>query len=704
LAAKRKGQTLSKFERDGYMDVDDTGVGILPYEIDWGFVTHADGLIHGSRLAGLNFRRLAEMHPVYVDPANAIAGKVYGKLRLDWNPEYAYDALKPTHERYAIRSGIEARHKISPDPTIAMQLGWKGLLDKVRRYASIHGSDEDKREFYEGAENVILGMQAWIGHTIDDIRRQLAEEKHPEYRENLQEMLEVHEWIVDYPPRTFREACQHLAWIGILIRSYTGSGAGCQLDEVLYPYYQRDRELERIDDADALFYVACMLINDARHNAICGLDADGNDVTNRLSYIVLEAVHRIGVAANLNIGYHARMDPTFFKESVQYVLADRNGAIRYSNVDALVKGFMRSGYPIELARQRKASVCNWTNIHGREFTMNDQIKVNLAKVFEVAYLEMMEAETIPRSVDVLWELFARHLREVILCVARGIDFKHEHYGHCMPELALDLMCYGPIEQGLDAVSGGLEFYHFCIAGTALATVADSFAALEQRIVREGVLGWDELYRHIQHDFQDADGERVRWMLHSSERYGQDTDSLGDRWAVKVSRLYTKVVQERPTPAGHKLLPQFYSWADAIAIGREVGATPNGRRAGAPISTGPNPHDGFRADGAATALANAVLSVQTGYGNIDILYLDLDPGIADALTVDKVAALIRAHFEQGGTAVFINVIDAETLREAHKDPEAYPDLIVRVAGFTAHFAVLSPEMRQMVVDRVLPRSR
>ena len=162
--------------------------------------------------------------------------------------------------------------------------------------------------------------------------------------------------------------------------------------------------------------------------------------------------------------------------------------------------------------------------------------------------------------------------------------------------------------------------------------------------------------------------------------------------------------ERPTPAGHNLLPQFYSWADAIAIGREVGATPNGRRAGTPISTGPNPHDGFRADGAATALANAVLSVQTGYGNIDILYLDLDPGIVDALTVDKVAALFRAHFERGGTAIFVNVMDEETLREAHKHPEAYPDLIVRVAGFTAHFAVLSPAMRQMVVDRVLAHSR
>jgi hypothetical protein len=371
LAEKRKRQTIRKFERNGYMDADDTGIGALSAEIDWGFVANPDGTICGSRLAGRNFRILAERHPAYVDPASAIAGKVYDVLKLDWNPDYPYDELKPLHEKYDIMSGIDGRDKVSPDPTIGMKLGWNGLLGKVRRYAAINGSDDEKREYYAAAEDVILGMQAWIRNTIVVIRRQLELEESREYRENLEEMLEGHEWIVQNPPRTFREACQHLAWMNILIRAYTGSGAGCQLDEVLYPYYVRDTEQGRIDDHDALFYVACLLINDARHYAICGLNADGNDMTNPLSHIILEATHRIGVAANINVGYHSKLAPGFFKKSVEYALEDRNGAIRYSNVDALVTGFMRNGYPIELARQRKASVCNWTNIHGREYTMNE---------------------------------------------------------------------------------------------------------------------------------------------------------------------------------------------------------------------------------------------------------------------------------------------------------------------------------------------
>jgi formate C-acetyltransferase len=274
----------------------------------------------------------------------------------------------------------------------------------------------------------------------------------------------------------------------------------------------------------------------------------------------------------------------------------------------------------------------------------------------------------------------------------------------MPEIALDLFCYGPIERGLGAISGGLEFYNFCVAGSGLATVADSLAAIEQRVVREKIIGWETLYEHINCNFTDTNGERVRQMLQSSDRFGQDIDSLGDLWAKKVARHYAELVKEKTTPDGHSMLPQFYTWAAAVTMGQTVGATPNGRRSGKPISTGPNPHHGFRGDAAATALSNAVLSVQTGYGNIDIMCLDLDPGITDALTVEKISALIKTHFELGGTAIFVNVFDTETLRNAHKNPEAYPDLIVRVAGFTAHFAVLSPDVRQMVVDRVLVHSQ
>jgi pyruvate-formate lyase len=143
----------------------------------------------------------------------------------------------------------------------------------------------------------------------------------------------------------------------------------------------------------------------------------------------------------------------------------------------------------------------------------------------------------------------------------------------------------------------------------------------------------------------------------------------------------------------------------IAMGRELGATPNGRCAGDPISHGANPHPGFRRDGAATALAAAVAAVQPSKGNTAPLQMDIDPMvIKGADSPGIVASLIRTHFDLGGTQINLNVVDAKKVMEAYEDPSKHPDLVVRVTGFSAYFASLSPEMRKFVVDRIIREER
>ena len=137
------------------------------------------------------------------------------------------------------------------------------------------------------------------------------------------------------------------------------------------------------------------------------------------------------------------------------------------------------------------------------------------------------------------------------------------------------------------------------------------------------------------------------------------------------------------------------------FGEMVGATPNGRHARAPISHGANPNPGFRQDGAVTALSAAVARVQPGYGNTAPLQLEFDPQLKPGKeAVDVIENLIRTHFALGGTLININILDGEKLMAANKNPALYPDLVVRVTGFTAYFATLSPKFRQLVVDRFL----
>jgi len=512
-------------------------------------------------------------------------------------------------------------------------------------------------------------------------------------------MAEANAHLVSGPPRTLREACQWIAWFNLASRTFNRDGAGGQLDELLRPYYERDRAEGRLDDEDAIFILACLLLSDPHYYQLGGPGPDGRDLTSPISFLILEAAHRLGASCNLTIRVHDGLDEALFLKSVRHLFEDRLGWPRYSGDKGLVEGFMRNGYPADLARERIATGCHWMAIPGREYTMNDCVKINTAKVFEVAWREMMDEAAEP-SVAGLWRRFEAHLRRAVRTTAEGIDFHLDHQRQNQPELMLNLLCHGPIEKGRDVTDGGVEFYNICCDGSALATVADSFAALEQRIEREGVLAWDEIDRHLRADWAGADGERVRRMMRSSERYGHGR-SLGDAWAVRLSQAFTRLVKERPTPGGRNMIPGWFSWSATIDMGQQVGATPNGRAAGAPISHGANPDPGFRSDGAPTAMAKAIAAIQPGYGNTAPMQLELDPGLSkEEGGVQKVAALIKTHFRLGGTLLNINIIDADTILEAHADPSKHPDLIVRVTGFTAYFATLSPEFRQLVVDRII----
>ena len=185
-----------------------------------------------------------ECHPVYVDPMDALAGRYMVLLnrmrKCNWPPEFDYAELKPDQERYGIISGIGNDAHFAPDYRIGLELGWGGLLAKVRRCRVEHGPD--KAEFYEAEERVIRAIQGWIRRTVEAIEEAAGRARPiPALEANLREMAEVNRWLIEGPPRTLREACQWIAWFNMASRTYNRDGAGGQLDELLRPYYERDR-------------------------------------------------------------------------------------------------------------------------------------------------------------------------------------------------------------------------------------------------------------------------------------------------------------------------------------------------------------------------------------------------------------------------------------------------------------------------------
>jgi len=702
LRARKIKQTEEK-ARQGGADEDDYGI-IVQDEFKFELKpNHPNGSIYGYRAWTENYCRLLREHPLYCDPLDAFVGKGFlfmERLRpktCKWNPDYPFDDLKVLFDRYHIISGIDNCHHFTPDLDIGFELGWGGILEKLKAERARNG--EAHYEFYDSEIAVVSTIIEFLTRNAEELAQLAEKETNPILRKNLCEMAEVNRKTAAGKPETFREAIQWMCWFSMLSRTYNRGSAGGQLDEMLRPFYERDVADGRLKKDEAVFYLACLFLQDSRYFQLGGPDENGEDMTSEISYLALEAADKINIACNLTIRVHDKLDPVFFEKSVAYLFKNKQGWPRYSSDKALSEGFMRCGYSEALARRRVAAGCHWMCIPGMEYTMNDTVKINLAKVFEVAYREM-RADGKEQSVERLFDLYRQHLAIAVNATGDGIMHHLKYQTQSQPELILNLFQHGLIEKGVNITDGGANYYNMCIDGSGLAVVADSFAALEQRIEREGKLTYEQIARHIESNYEDEDGEYIRQMMLHSERYGGG-NTLGDAWAVRISQLYTLLVRDLcQRHKGINFIPGFFSWSNTILFGSTVEATPNGRKRGTPINHGANPNSGFRRDGAVTSMCNSIAAVQPGYGNTAPVQLEVDPGVAgDGEGVAKMAAMIRTILDSGNTLLNINIIDSDKIIEAHKDPFKYPDLVVRVTGFTAYFAMLSENFRQLVVDRV-----
>lgn len=716
--------TLEKRKQNGYTDLDDFGTVPISadYEVEpW--YNSANGSFYGYDGMCENFCRVIDAHEPYIDKNEMLCGRWRDMLvnyRGDvhylpewlkkkpkimeimktstaqwskrWDEQrFPYDELKPLQKKYNITTGIDGDAHLACDYSIGFRLGFGGFLEKIEKYRKIN---QDKKAFYDAEEKTVKAIIRFVDRHIEKIGEMIAEEKNDDIKKNLVTMQKTCENIRLNPPKTFREACQWTAFFNCAARIYTRDGAGFQLDTLLLPYYENDVKNGILDDETAKFLIANLLLIDPHYYQISGVDENDNDMTNHLSYLILEAADSIDIACNLTVRVHENCDREFLKKAVYYLLKNKNAWPRFCNDKALCDGYMRCGVDKKTARERIAVGCNWMCVPGKEFPMNDTVKVNIAKVFEVAFYEM-ESEK-EKSTQKLYEIFLKHLKKAAEVTAAGVNLHIDHQWEVTPELVMNLMMKNTIETGED-ISKCAELYTVGVDGAGLAVVADSFAALETRVEKEKILSWEQVYEAIKNNFED---ERTRLILNSTPKYCCGASSA-DKWAKEITKSWVKTIRKQEMPEGRQLVPGWFSWARTIEYGKAVGATPNGRREGEPISHGANPNPHFRTDGAPTAQSNGIANVQCGYGNTAPLQIEFDPQVkADEKGVETVLNLILTHFKLGGTLININVLDGEKLLEAHKNPDLYPDLVVRVTGFTAYFASLSPEFRQLVVDRFL----
>lgn len=720
LREKKLQHTQEKFKQQGYMDADDYGTVPLPDGYQF-IPSPPDGDFIGYAGWANNFRAFLQNHPIYVDKLEILCGRwrdklsAYRKVDPDLPLDQRYfpanlfdfEVYQPAISLYGLDTGIGSDAHFASNFSIGLQLGFGGFLEKIRYYRKLHADDAEKIAFYNAEEATVLAIQAWISRHIEEIQRLLSIETDSEVIYTLNQMLKANKHVISKAPATFLEACQYIAWFATVSRIYDRDGAGCKLDQLLLPYYRKDIAEGILTKDEARFILADLLLIDTHYYQLSGCDINGEDTTNELSYLILEAAHQMNLSANLTVQYHSHIDPAFFRAAVTYNFEDRNGWPRFSGFEGMIKYARNRGIDKQTAVDRIAVGCGWSAVPGRELPMNDLVKVNCARVFEVAYIEMMQnwkeapndfnRMSYAPSLERLHACFLKHLKRAVHTLTQCMIFQIEHMHLVEPELVMNLQMLHTLEEGKN-ISQVADLYTLCLDGVGLGTIADSFAAIEQRVIREKKVSWEDLYAAIRSNF--ANNERMRLMLQSSERYCSG-GSLGDQWAKQITDDFVDVVRTQKTPIQYQLIPGWFSWSKTIHFGEQVGATPNGRKAYEPLTHGANPTPGFRRDGAPTAMANGIAMVQPNYGNTAPLQIEFDPGLSrEQGGIERVMQLIKTHLDMGGTLININVLDKNVLMEAHRNPMSHPDLVVRVTGFTAYFCTLSPEFRQLVVDRFL----
>jgi formate C-acetyltransferase len=697
-----KQQQTDKKREYGPRDTDDWGQ--VPCPEGFTFIPETDhpkGYVAGARSCGHNFRRFLNAVPLYVNKYGSLLGgycTLFNEYTLKWDPANHPVEIASEIIKYNIIDGMENSHHFCGDVRIGLKLGWGGLLEKIRQHKD--PAKEVDPGFYEALENTVMGIQEWIQRHVEEARQMAEWEDDPDIKANLLQMAATSEKCISDPPETFHQAVQWLAWFQMADRSYNGSGALGRIDQYLYSYYVKDVEDGTLDDEDAVFDFICLNLSDPHYIHLGGIDSTGADVTNELSYLVLEAAHRLKVPANIAVGVHDDMPPELMRKSVELLFVDKLGTPRFHGSIPKAEGYAKNGVPIELARERVQAGCHWFNLPGTEYSFSDVIKINFAKILDIALHEMVQGEESEQSLETVWNIFQKHLKRAVKVTAIGIDYHMEYSHRYFPELVLDLVSVGPIEKGYDAKHGALEYNTICVDGSALATVADSFAAMEVVVETNKQLTWRELVGILDRDFKGQ--EKYRQLLINVPSYGRG-GTVGDAWAEKISKTYSELVVSEPTPDGWKMIPGIFSWASTMKMGLVTPATPNGRKNGEPISFGANPDGGMFKGGPVTptSMALAVAKVQPGYGDAAPMQLDVDPGLVYSDDgVDQFDALLRGHFKMGGTLVNANILDKEKILDAYHNPDKYPDLVVRVTGFSAYFASLSPEFRKLVYDRIV----
>jgi formate C-acetyltransferase len=558
-----------------------------------------------------------------------------------------------------------------------------------------------------------------------------AQEPDPQRRAELERIAAVCRRVPAHAPRNFWEALQsywfvHLG-VTIELNPWDAFNPG-RLDQHLDSFYRQGLAEGTLTRAAAEELLQCFWIKfnnqpappkvgvtaqesgtytDFAQINTGGLTTGGTDGVNEVTYLLLDVIEEMRLLQPSSSIQVSKQSPDRFIERAGRIIRTGYGQPSVFNSDLIVQELVRQGKSVVDARDGGSSGCVEVGAFGKE-NYNLTGYFNMPKVLEITLHNGVDPQTGRRigpetgdpttftSFDELFAAYQRQLNHFIDVKVRGNNVIERLYAEHMPAPFLSLLIDDCIDRGQDYHDGGARYNTTYIQGVGLGTMTDALSAIKHHVFEQESVTMGELLGALEADF--AGEERLRQMLlNRTPRYGND-DDRADEVMVQVFDAYFDAVDGRPNTKGGRYHINLLPTTVHVYFGSVIGATPDGRRAGTPLSEGISPVQGADRHGP-TAVIRSVAKMDHVRTGGTLLNQKFTPQLLSSdAGLEKLVQLIRTYFKLDGHHIQFNVVDADTLRAAQAHPEQYRDLIVRVAGYSDYFCDLTEALQEEIIAR------
>jgi len=658
-----------------------------------------------------------------------------------WKGKTPHDYLNNERDQKAkqgFRCGLLSNpHEWSGFAHVAMDYrkilkeGIGGLMRSVEEALAALRSDDcrlaEKQAFYHAELEVCQGLLSFAERYRQLILQQEAAETSVARRAELKNMAAVLETVPLEPARTFHEALQSI-WFLQLLPQIEANGFSISLgrfDQYCFPYLAADLESGRLSLAQAqelldLFWLRfCEVLRvdskgAAEVNAgyasgqnleVGGIDENGEDCTNLLSYMCLMANRHIKMnQPNFSVRLH-KNTPQDFLDAVVLSIGAGNGMPQLLNDECIVPSLVEHGIPLQEAREYIAVGCDEISVH-RHWARCNGGYINLAKVLELTlgngtdlkYSEaLFDGQKNPETFEDLMERFRFFMRKGIELQVAEANLTDDIHRRILPLPAISLFLDDCVSLGRDCTDSGAHYNTTGLVAVGTATVADSLYAIKKLVYEQKRLSLQELVNILKNNFEGNEALR-QYIMQRLPKFGNDVDEV-DCLATEITDLFADELLKYKNSRGGDFWPALYSVSAQVGMGNVCGATPDGRKDALPLSDGLTPMYGMDRKGPTAALASLAKVKHRRFPNGIIINQRMTGSLFTSESGRfKMTQLLRAFVAAGNFHWQFNIVDNKELLAAQKDPDSYRGLVVRVAGYSAIFVELSVKAQNSIIER------